>query len=80
MNAPLRGKLEAIVDRGHHLDNGKGAMPSGRKLCGWLICYVSPLDWSGLLTGYDYGPKLLISHGLVIKWRYHMYDSDSFLG
>src|ERR1700733_1149580 len=32
-------------------------------------CYVSPLDWSGLLTGYDYGPRFIISHGLVIRWR-----------
>ena len=31
------GKFEAIVDRRHHLDNGKWAMPSGCKLCGWLI-------------------------------------------
>ena len=43
-------------------------------------CYISPLDCSGLLTGYDYGPKLIISHGLVIRWCYHMYDIDSFLG
>ena len=32
-------------------------------------CYVSPLDWSRLLTGYDYGLRLIISHGLVIRWR-----------
>ena len=44
------------------------------------VCYVSPLDWSGLLTSYDYGPRLIISHGLVIRQRYHMYDTDSFLG
>ncbi len=37
MNTPLRGKLQSIVDRGHHLDNLKGAMPLGRKLGGWLI-------------------------------------------
>ena len=35
-------------------------------------------DW--VLTGYDYGLDHIISHGLVIRWRYHMYDTDSFLG
>ena len=41
------------------------------------------LPWTALdrvLTGYDYGPGYFISHGLVIRWHYHMYDTDSFLG
>ena len=37
MNASLCGKFEAIVDKGHHLDNLKGAMSSGHKLHGWLV-------------------------------------------
>src|SRR6266702_1671002 len=37
MNAPLRGKLQPIVDRGHHLSNWKGAVSLGRKLGGRLI-------------------------------------------
>ena len=44
---------------------------------------VTFLPWTGpdcLLTGYDYGPSLIISHGLVIRWLYHMYNTDSFLG
>ena len=41
------------------------------------------LPWTGpdcSLTGYDYGLKYIISHGLLISGIYHMYDSDSFLG
>ncbi len=37
MNAPLRGKFQSIVDRGHHLNDWKGAVSLGRKLGGWLI-------------------------------------------
>jgi hypothetical protein len=37
MDAPLRGKLEAIIDCGHHLSDLEWAMPPGRKLCGWLV-------------------------------------------
>ncbi len=37
MNAPLRGKFQSIVDRGHHLNNSKGTMSLGRKFSGWLI-------------------------------------------
>ncbi len=37
MNAPLRGKFQLIVDRGHHLDDLEGAVSFGRKLGGWLI-------------------------------------------
>jgi hypothetical protein len=32
VNAPLRGKFKAIVDRGHHLNDLKRSMPLGRKL------------------------------------------------
>jgi len=38
MNAPLRGKFQSIVDRGHHLNDGKRAVPLGRKLGSWLVC------------------------------------------
>ena len=44
---------------------------------------VTFLPWTApdsILTDYDYGPSYIISHGLVIKWHYHMYDTDSFLG
>ena len=37
VDAPLCGKFESIIDSGHHLNNGKGAVSSGRKLCGWLV-------------------------------------------
>ncbi len=37
MNAPLRGKFQSIVDWGHHLNNGKGAMSLGHKFYRWLI-------------------------------------------
>ena len=37
VNAPLHGKFEAVIDRGHHLDNLERAMSSGRKLRGWLV-------------------------------------------
>ena len=37
VNAPLCGKLQSIIDRGHHLDDLKRAMSLGRKLGGWLI-------------------------------------------
>ncbi len=38
MNAPLRGKFQSVVDRGHHLNDGKGAMLFGHKLYRQLIC------------------------------------------
>ena len=47
------------------------------------MLHVMFLPWTALdfiLTGYDYGPSYIISHGLVIRWRYHMYNTDSFLG
>ena len=50
---------------------------------GFLWSIVMFLPWTALdsiLTSYDYGPGYIISHGLVIKWRYHMYNTDSFLG
>ena len=31
MNAPLRGKFQSIIDRGHHLDNFKRSMASCHK-------------------------------------------------
>src|SRR6266702_5014651 len=37
MNAPLCGKFQSIIDRGHHLDDPEGAMSFGHKLSGWLI-------------------------------------------
>ena len=37
VNAPLRGKFEAIIDRGHHLDNPERTMSPGHKLHGWLV-------------------------------------------
>ena len=37
VDAPLRGKFETIVDRGHHLNDLKWPMSSGRKLRGWLV-------------------------------------------
>ena len=37
VDASLREKFEAVIDRGHHLNNLEGAMPPGRKLCGWLV-------------------------------------------
>ena len=43
MNAPLRGKFEAIIDRGHHLYDLKGPMSLGRKLGSWLYDFqVAP--------------------------------------
>ena len=40
--------------------------------------FVTFLPWTALdcvLTGYDYGPDYSISHGLVIRGCYHMYDN-----
>ncbi len=37
MNAPLRGEFQSIIDRGHHLNDGKRAVPFGRKLGGQLV-------------------------------------------
>ena len=37
VNAPLCGKLQSIVNRGHHLDNLKGAVSLGHKFGSWLI-------------------------------------------
>ena len=38
VDTSLCGKLEAIVDVRHHLDDLEWPMSPGRKLCGWLIC------------------------------------------
>ena len=37
VNASLCGKFEAVIDRGHHLNNLERAVSSGHKLCGWLV-------------------------------------------
>ena len=37
VDAPLRGKFEAVVDRGHHLDDLERSMPSGCKFRCWLV-------------------------------------------
>jgi hypothetical protein len=37
VNAPLGGKFQVIVDIGHHLNDFKRTMPSGRKLGRQLI-------------------------------------------
>ena len=37
VDAPLRGKFEAVVDVRHHLDDLEWSMSSGHKLCGWLV-------------------------------------------
>ncbi len=56
MNTPLCGKFQSIIDRGHHLDNGKRAMPLGCKFYHWLICmYVmsfQPHEVSFLVLGH----------------------------
>ena len=36
VNAPLCGKFEVIVDRGHHLCDLEGPVSLGRKLSSWL--------------------------------------------
>ena len=66
------------------------AVDSSYRGVGWILSQecvdgkrVTFLPWTALdcvLTGYDYGPDCSISHGLVIRWRHHMYDTDSFLG
>ena len=48
-----------------------------------FLIFVTFLPWTApdcILTGYDYSPSYNISHGLVIRRCYHMYDTDSFLG
>ncbi len=37
MDTPLCGKFQSIIDRGHHLNNWKGAVSLGHKLGGRLI-------------------------------------------
>ena len=37
VNAPLCGKPEAIIDRGHHLNYLEGAVAFGREFRGWLV-------------------------------------------
>ncbi len=37
VDTPLRGKFQAIVDSGHHLNDFKRAMSPGRKLGGGLV-------------------------------------------
>ena len=72
--------IETQIDKDGLKDVGCGLGNSNNDLGGTFmggdflspsafICYVSPSDWSGLLTGYDYGPRFIISHGLVIRWH-----------
>jgi len=55
MDAPLRGEFQSIVDRGHHLNDGKGAVSFGRKFGGWLIrtkvAPFKPHEVSFLISG-----------------------------
>src|SRR6266702_2066666 len=37
VNAPLCGKFQSVIDGQHHLNDGKGAMSFGCKLCCRLI-------------------------------------------
>ena len=37
MDAPLRGKFEPVVDRGHHLDNGEWAVAPRSEFRRWLV-------------------------------------------
>ena len=81
MNAPLHGKFQMVIDRGHHLNDLEKSMSSGHKLGHWLIkTEVAVAFWHTWPSQLEHlwGATTSTMHNCSISRSFH-YPSPSLL-